>query len=363
MENKNNIIIRKFKYTDIDDVLQLLSIVMNHNFTREWWKWKYELNPNGFFGEDGDIWIAKIDNKIIGHYAVIPETIKINSKIIKIAQSVDTATHPNYRKLGIFTTLANKVYSDVKNRYQFIYGFPSEMAYKSFIRVGWKDFIIPQYIKIINYDELIGGKFKSKFFSWTGKIFIKIINILSYLSTIFSFIEIKGNDLILQEIDAFPVEINDFYIKVKENYKIILERTDTFLNWRFAKQFGYYRIFLARSIPENNIIGYMVLIIRENILSIIDLVTLPNEDKAMIKLVDISIKIAKENKAYCVHCWFPNIQKNIALLKRLSFISLNKIYKISKIYSTRLILYNLTDSGVLPDISEWFYTLADTDAA
>jgi len=48
----------------------------------------------------------------VGHFAIIPERIYFNSKAATIAQSVDTAMHPEYRKMGIFSTLAKKVYQD-----------------------------------------------------------------------------------------------------------------------------------------------------------------------------------------------------------------------------------------------------------
>ena len=62
MTGKDNISIRKFKPTDVDGIINLLAIVFDTKFTREWWDWKYRSNPYGFFGEEGDIWVAEVDN-------------------------------------------------------------------------------------------------------------------------------------------------------------------------------------------------------------------------------------------------------------------------------------------------------------
>lgn len=362
MNEKNNILIRRFKQRDIDGIINLLNIVFDHKFTKEEWKWIYELNPNGFFGENGDIWVAEADNQIVGHYAIRPEKIKFKSKAIMVAQSVATAVHPNYRRRGIFTTLANKVYGDAKNRYDFIYGFPSEMAYKGFIKLGWKDYKIENFHKILNYDNVLSRKFGNKivkkwFFLLGAKILIKIYQTyerlykkdkIGYISEI-------------NEINNFPIEINSFYSKISKDYEFILERTYNYLNWRFSKKFGNYKIFIARSIKNKEIMGYIVLHKRENVLNIVDLITLQGEDNTKINLINMAIKIGNDEGVDRISCIYPRGNKQSGLLIKLGFFSPDKILRFLKIYSIRYILYNLTDKEIIPDIKNWFYTLADSD--
>ena len=64
---------KRFTQTDVDEAVQLLNTVFNTRFTSEWWNWRYKCNPAGFYGEQGDIWVAKIVDVLIGYYAVIPE--------------------------------------------------------------------------------------------------------------------------------------------------------------------------------------------------------------------------------------------------------------------------------------------------
>jgi GNAT superfamily N-acetyltransferase len=363
MNKEKNFSVRRFNFSDIDGIIKLLNIVFKPNFSREWWKWKYELNPNGFWGEKGDIWIAEKDGEIIGHYAIIPEKVKFHSKVINAAQSVDTVTHPDYRGLGIFPTLANKVYSEARNRYSLIFGFPSKMAYNGFIRLGWKDlFSISEYNRILNYDQLCKRKFTRNFTRWFGKIFLKMYSNSNRISSFFSPRKIKGSNVEIQKIEKFSDEINIFWERVRLNYKIILERTDIFLNWRFSKYFGDYQIFVGRSTQKNDLIGYMVLRKRENTLDIIDLVTLPAEDKALLQLIDLAIKIGKNEDVDSIHCWFPSWDKNIMHLKKMGFISIKQLLRLAGEHGNPFILYNLT-SEELPGIKECFYTLADTDYA
>jgi len=362
LDEGNNILMRKFKPSDIDGIIKLVNIVFNRNFTKEWWKWKYELNPNGFFGEEGDIWVAEADNKIVGYYAIMPETIKFYSKVITVAQSVDTAVHPDYRRRGIFTSLANKVYADAKNRYDFIYGFPSEMAYKGFIKLGWKDFKIESFNKVLNYDNVLSMKFKNKMVKWFFGLGIKIlIKIMQTYKRIYKKDKIR-HVCEIKEINMFPIEINNFYNKISKDYEFILERTYKYLNWRFSKIIGDYQIFIARSIENKEIIGYIVLHKRENILNIVDLVTLQGEDNTMIDLIKIAIKIGNEGGVDLIRCVFPRRNEQSDLLLKLGFFSPDEILKFLKIYSIRYILYNLTNKEIIPDIKNWYYTLADTDS-
>ena len=327
MNKKNNILIRKFKPSDIDGIINLLSIVFDRKFTKEWWKWKYELNPNGFFGEDGDIWVAEADNEIVGHYAIIPETIKFYSKVITAAQSVDTAIHPNYRRRGIFTILANNVYADAKNRYDFIYGFPSEMAYQGFIKFGWKDYKIESFIKVLNYDNALSIKFKNKIVKWVFGLGIKIlIKIMQTYKRLYKKDKI-GHISEIKEINNFPIEINSFYNKISKDYEFILERTYKYLNWRFSKKFGNYQIFIASSIQNKEITGYIVLHKRENILNIVDLVTLQDEDNTMINLINRAIKIGNDEGVDLIECLYPRGNEKSGLLIKLGFFSPNEILR------------------------------------
>ena len=152
---EKEIIFRQFSFGDIDNIVKLLNLVFKPDlpFTEEWWKWKYQSNPAGFYGEQGDIWVATHNDKVVGFYAIIPVKVKIFDKTVIAGQSVDTAVHPNYRRMGIFSTLARKVYSSSVSRYAFLFGYPAEMSFKGFISLGWQQFKINELIKFMNYDR------------------------------------------------------------------------------------------------------------------------------------------------------------------------------------------------------------------
>tara|TARA_B100000767_G_C19731317_1_gene521810 strand:- start:365 stop:1225 length:861 start_codon:yes stop_codon:yes gene_type:complete len=75
-------------------------------FTPEYLNWMYNQNPNGcVIGFN-----AISENKIAGHYAVIPVEANYKNQKIKALQSVNTATGSEHQGQGLFTILANKTY-------------------------------------------------------------------------------------------------------------------------------------------------------------------------------------------------------------------------------------------------------------
>ena len=83
-----------------------------------------------------------IDNgEIIANYSALPITICFNSNEYKCAISLNTMTDPQYAGTGLFTKLAELLYSSLKNKgYSFIYGFPNNVSNRTFVsKLGWKD--------------------------------------------------------------------------------------------------------------------------------------------------------------------------------------------------------------------------------
>lgn len=75
-------------------------------YTIPYLKWLYSQNPAG-----NAIGFDAFDGKnIAAHYACIPVHINLYGNIVKALLSLNTATHPNYRKQGLFIKLAEYTY-------------------------------------------------------------------------------------------------------------------------------------------------------------------------------------------------------------------------------------------------------------
>jgi len=122
--------IRPYKSGDKYKVLQLIRLAFKWS-DEKYWKWRYIDNPTGV----GRIWIAEDDDRIVGHYAMIPGKIKVEEMTASTLLTTDIVTHSDYRRQGIFEALAKKAYSEIQKEGNYIqYVFPNELSYPKFIK-------------------------------------------------------------------------------------------------------------------------------------------------------------------------------------------------------------------------------------
>lgn len=105
--------------------------------SRELWDWAYLDNPYG----DPLVSIATCNNKVVGHYAVIPFDLRDSKASLSGFLSMTTMVSPDYRRLKLFQKLADRVYSriEMRNNPAVVFGFPNDSSAPGFIkRLGWK---------------------------------------------------------------------------------------------------------------------------------------------------------------------------------------------------------------------------------
>ena len=116
--------VRGYKNGDEDGILQFIQLAFKWD-DKKYWNWRYRDNPAGI----GRIWLADDAGKIVGHYAMIPIKMKIGDETVTASLTVDIVTHPNYRRQGIFETLARKAYTEAgKEGGHILCAFPNEVA-------------------------------------------------------------------------------------------------------------------------------------------------------------------------------------------------------------------------------------------
>jgi len=358
---------RRFEISDVDGIVELFMKVFQGNFSRKWWEWKYLQNPAGFRGKEGDVWVAETNGgKVVGHWGVIPERLKLGSKTVEVAQAVDAATHPDYQGQGIFKTLVKNVCSDAKGRYGLVFGYPNEL-YKGYEKLGWRSYNITEFLNFVNYDKPLVNYFQNRIFLGLAKMALKTMRAWNLLEASFHPNEITGDKAEIEEVSGFSEEMDDFWQLSRSEHEIALERDYPFLSWRFSEQLGAYRRFIARSTDDGKILGYLVTkktSIRgiPGILDIVDLHALPNQDRTMIDLIKSAIDMAKKEELNVVHCRVPSWHRFAILLRKLKFVGVGKAFELAKLYQPRLITYPPAQEERI-DVNRWFYTLADTDYA
>ncbi|MGU3493881.1 GNAT family N-acetyltransferase [Xanthobacteraceae bacterium A53D] len=98
-------------------------------------RWKLFDGPYGPLAS-----VAMVGEEVVGLYAVIPTPMLLDGAPIMAAQSVDTMTHPDYRRQNMSVTLARHCYAEGTRRgYGLVYGLPNENSYPMFMtKLDWR---------------------------------------------------------------------------------------------------------------------------------------------------------------------------------------------------------------------------------
>jgi hypothetical protein len=96
---------------------------------------------------------------------------------------------------------------------------------------------------------------------------------------------------------------------------MILDRSATFLNWRFSKIFGNYRIFIALN-NERDVVGYIVIKQNQSSLDILDMITESNRPEIGLKLISTTIDAARKKHFDSLRVWFPRWDNNFYFVTR-----------------------------------------------
>lgn len=121
--------------TDLDTLRVLYLQVWGYNRPRQYDQWRYFTPPAGI----SPMSLAVDGERIVGAYTLWPVRIRIGGETVLGAQSMDTMTHPDYGRQGIFSTLAEASYAAAAARgFQVLYGFPNPLSYPGFTKkLGW----------------------------------------------------------------------------------------------------------------------------------------------------------------------------------------------------------------------------------
>lgn len=117
----------------IEDYLTLFELSYGHNdkLTAPYLHWLYEQNPHGrAVGFD-----AYLDGELAAHYVTIPRVYRVGGENVPGVLSVNTATHPNHQRRGLFTRLAAATYERAASEgYQYIIGVANDQSIHGFLK-------------------------------------------------------------------------------------------------------------------------------------------------------------------------------------------------------------------------------------
>lgn len=119
---------------DVDELVALHRCVFGSAITRERWLWKLRARP----GVAANVWVAEADGRIVFQYAGIPIRVRHRATETCAMVSVDTMTHPAFRRRGLLTEVGGATYAHWRQAgVSFVVGLPNENWGSRTRTLGW----------------------------------------------------------------------------------------------------------------------------------------------------------------------------------------------------------------------------------
>lgn len=226
MERKN-FDFKLVNYDNLNEMAEMFNLCFNMMPPKNYFDWKFLQNPAG----KAIGFVAYHEGEVAGFYGVIPEDFMVNGEKTIIYQSMDTMTHPDYQRQGLFTNLARKTYEHLleKDREVFIIGFPGLTSHPGFVKkLEWRDIIIIDYIFLNRTAFKVKSLFK------------------------------KTSNLSFEKIGKFDQSFESYFNNKTYGTGKILHRLDgSFLNWRLADN-PLFKYEIVKLSEGKEIIGFLV---------------------------------------------------------------------------------------------------------
>ena len=346
---------RPYREGDEHFLLELYEVVTRKRIDLQSWKWLFHDNPAG----EGHIWLADHKGRIIGQYAIIPMRIYIHNEPVYAMQSLDTMTHPDYRKKGIFITLARIAYEYAEPRgFDLVYGFPNNVSLQGFLK--HLDFFVLDNLKTmtrpINSMDLLSLKMKNR-------IITNVIGTLtqSIFNRLYPMKLKHDKDIRVEKASRFPKDVDNLLNQLGPKFKNFIIRDWQYLNWRYVRNPSHsYHIFLGYR--KNTLQGYCVTgsTERKNIRIglILDLFTEPNDKDLIASLISCALEAMLLENMALASCALTSKSPFLKIVKRLGFIfSLRNFPYILRINPNKF------DPSTIQRVEDWHITFGDTDFA
>jgi hypothetical protein len=121
----SGLVIREATSADSPGIRRLFARAFEKEMTPEEWSWKFERNPDGWFGV-----VAEAGGEIVGNYAGWGMRFLLDDAERLVYALGDIATNPSVRSLGrrsVFRAMTESFFAEVEGRRHipFCFGFPS----------------------------------------------------------------------------------------------------------------------------------------------------------------------------------------------------------------------------------------------
>jgi hypothetical protein len=325
----------------------------------DYWYWQFRDNPAGF----GKIRLAVDGDHIVGHYAVVPMQIYLQGKPVDASLSLDTMTHADYRRQGMFERLANELYADLGQQdIGITYGFPNNNSLGGFVRkLEWTHICsLPVYVKPLRSAVIAGQVISNRLLASIAKPLAGLAGSLVFRSK-------KPPEKFarsLRWLERFDASATALWDRVYDPNKIAIKRSAEYLNWRYFQNPA--RDYHALAFQENGeLLGYAVLRsvqqfgLRGGMIT--ELIALPGREDVSQALLDAASQYFISREIDLIACLAHGDGRLTSLLRRNRFLLPPRQFDFKEWYFGGRTNNAAVAPQLINDPDSWYLTFGDTD--
>ena len=331
---------------DASAIAALLSDVFGNWGDQATWSWKFEGSPAPYRLKSA---VAEVDGRLVGHYGIVPVNMIQQGKVIRGAQAVDAAVLPEFRRQGMFATLAGQVFNAAADQQvDFIYARSGLFSLNLNRQIGFQPvMIVPEMILLLGSINFLGAQLRSlpgdlaSFWrwrtqqDWSPEILARLDRFRSSLIWLVSWLNQPGlgrnipvSDITIRKLTGFDDSFDHFWELCQPVKALGLVKDCAYLSWRYSQHPNrVYQILGA--FEAGNLVGYLVLHKAKFKSSICELEILPGKDQAIFSLVQHAAQAAKESGSLALAIWVSNHSPLRLSLQKAGFNSQHSLHHLA----------------------------------
>ena len=293
----SDIIYRVSDENDEAAILSLFSAAFGKEKNLSQWSWEFLGGP-----QKALIVVAETDDRIVGHYAILPRTLKVGQLELKSGLVVDVMTHPSYGRRGIFSQCGIEAFRIAeKSGLSMLFGFPNDAAIRGHLKVGWTELgAVRVCARPLTSDSIVKAMGKS--FNLPSPI-VKILDILFRVLNKLTLGPQSAN-LVFEHSPAsglggMRAEITELSKSISGSYPISSTRDFDWLEWRLSDPLDRTIVVIARDRTSGRMEGIGALRIttkeRLRVGAVMDVISRNNDRKVCMLLTRELLRTAADN--------------------------------------------------------------------
>jgi GNAT superfamily N-acetyltransferase len=131
--------VRPFAPGDLPPVVELLDATLGGGPAGrrppELFRWKHLDNPFG----PSFMLVAERDGRLVGLRAFMRWRLRSGAGTLRAVRAVDTATHPDYQGMGVFSRLTRAALEAMAGEVDLVFNTPNDKSGPGYLKLGWRE--------------------------------------------------------------------------------------------------------------------------------------------------------------------------------------------------------------------------------